>query len=122
MSPEQKPQPVDPSKLSTINSLILQLSMILSDLLTAARATTDSTKLVQINNEYMGIQSCVNMAAQAQAAENDVLFNQATSALKAQAKVLEDMETQVKKIISDAALAGRIAGYIVQALALIAKL
>jgi hypothetical protein len=122
MSPDQSSQPIDPSKLATLNLLIYQLSLLLSDLLTAARATTDQTALTQINNEYMGVQSCLNFAAQAQAAANDTLFNQATSALNTQAKVLEDMETQVKKIISNAALAGRIVGYIVQALALVAKL
>jgi hypothetical protein len=112
----------DPSQLSTINMMIAKLSLAQSDLLTAGRATADDTKLLQINNEYMGLQSCIDQAAQAQAAADDALFKQATDALKTQAKKLDDMEKQIKEIISDVALAGRIAGYIAEAIALVAKL
>jgi hypothetical protein len=112
----------DSSKLSIINEVIEKLSLAQSDLLTAARATADNTKLIQINNEYMAVQSCIDQAAQAQAAEDDALFKQATKDLKTQAQKLEGMEDQIKKIISDVALAGRIVGYIAQAIALIGQL
>jgi hypothetical protein len=112
----------DPSKHSTINEVIEKLSLAQWELLNESRATTDDTKLMKINNEYMAIQSCIDQAAQAQATANDTLFTQATSALKAQAKKLEGLEDQIKQIISDVALAGRIVGYIAQAIALVAKL
>lgn len=112
----------DPSQLSTINTLIEKLSLAQSDLLTAGRATADPTKLQQINEQYDAIQDCIDQAAQAQAAANDTLFNQATSTIKTQAKTLEGMEAQIKSIISDVAVAGRIAGYIAEAIVLVGKL
>jgi hypothetical protein len=122
MAQKQTSKPVDPSKLSTVNQMILQLSNLLSDLLTASRATADATKLIQLNNEYMAIQSCMDQAIQTQAAANDILFKQVTSALKTQATMLQDMEKQINKIVSDVALVGRIVGYITQAIALVDKL
>jgi hypothetical protein len=122
MPEEQTPKPIDPSKLSIINQLIYQLSLILLDLLSAGRATADPTELMQINNEYMAVGTILNQAAQAQAAANDTLFNQVTSTLKTQAKMLEDMETQIKKIVSDVQLAGRVTGYIAEGITLLIKL
>jgi hypothetical protein len=112
----------DPSKLSTINQVIGMLSSAQLDLQNAADATADPDTLDKINAIYKVVQSCMDQAAQAQAAADDALFEQATSALKTQAKMLEGMEAQIKSIISDVALAGRIVGYIAQAIALVAKL
>jgi hypothetical protein len=64
----------------------------------------------------------MNQATQAQVAANDTLFAQATTALKSQAASLQGMEAQITKIISDVALAGKIVGYIVQAIGFVAKL
>lgn len=112
----------DPSQLSTINMLIGKLSQAQSVLQTAADATADPTKLGQINDEHDAIQSCMDQAAQAQAAANDALFKQAISVLKNQGQQLEDTEKQIGKIISDVKLAGEIAGYIAEAIILVAKL
>lgn len=122
MAQDQAEQPVNPSKLSTINLVIFQLSLLLSDLLAAARATADPVRLMQINNEYAAVQTCMNQAVQAQVAANDTLFNQATTFLKTQSSVLEGMEAQIVKIVDDTALVGRIVGYIVQVVTLLAKL
>ena len=113
---------LDTKKISTINQVIGILSQIQADLITAGRETADPAKLIQINNEYMAVQSCMDKAAQAQAAANDELFKQAADAFKSQAKILEGMEEQIKKIISNVALAGRIVGYIVQILTLVGGL
>jgi hypothetical protein len=118
----QTTQPVDPSKLSTINQLIDQLSLLLADLLTAARATADHVKLIKIHNEYAAVQSIMNQAAQAQAAANDTLFNQVISPLKKQAAILQGLESQIKSIVADVALVGRIVGYAAQAIILLSKL
>lgn len=112
----------DSQKLDVITALIDQLSQAQSELMNVGRNTEDNTKLIQINNEYMALQSCMDLAVQAQLATDDALFDQATGTLKNQAKVLDDMEQQIKKIISDIALAAKIVGYIAQAIALIAKL
>jgi hypothetical protein len=119
---EQTPTPVDPADLSTINILIHQLSLLMSELLNAGRNTADPAKLAQINNEMLAIQTLMSQAAQAQAASNDALFGQITQGLKTQASMLAGLEAQVATIVSDAAIAGRIVGYIGQAIALIGRL
>jgi hypothetical protein len=122
MPQDQTAQPIDPAKLSAINQLILLLSQLLSALLNAGRATADTQKLVQINNEYSAVQTCLDQTTQAQAASDGAVFQQATSALKVQAAMLDEMEKKINVIVDDAALAGRIVGYITQAITIIAKL
>lgn len=116
------PGPVNPSDQITATSLAQQLSFLLTSLLQASRATSDPTKLIQLNSEMAAVQTVLNQAAQAQAATNDATFAQAAATLNAQAGVLSGMEAQITTIIADAATAGRAIGYITQALALIAKL
>ena len=116
------PGDIDPIKLSTINLIVYQLSLLLNDLLNAARGTADPTKLIQINNEYAAVQTCMFQASQAQMASDDVSFSQATSVLNSQADMLVGMERQITAIVSDVALAGRIVGYIAQIASLVAKI
>ncbi len=104
-----------------IDTLVTQLSAILSDFLTASRATSDATSLMQIHSEYLAVQTVLNQAVNAQLAADDVIFAQATTVLKTQSKLLDGMEDQIKSVIKDVALAGKIVGYISQALVLIAK-
>ena len=115
-------QPVDPAELSVVNILIHQLSLLMSELLTGGRNTVDPLKLTKINNEMLSVQTLMNQAAQAQAAANDALFGQATQSLKTQAGMLAGLEAQVTSIVADAASAGRIVGYMGQAIALIGQL
>lgn len=116
------PGSVDAAKQSTLNLIVYQLGLLLNDLLTAARNTTDTAKLLQINSEYAAVQTCMFQATQAQMAIDDATFSQATSALDTQSRMLVGMEKQISGIVSDVALAGRITGYLVQAVSLIAKL
>jgi hypothetical protein len=118
----QPTQPVDPAALSIINNLINQLSLLMSELLSAGRNTVDPMKLTQLNNEMLSVQTVMNQASQAQAAANDALFGQVTQGLKTQAGMLAGLEAQVKSIVADAATAGRIVGYIGQAISLIGRL
>jgi len=113
---------IDPADQQTVNLLSHQLNLLLTGFLQASRATTDLTKLLQINNEMMGIQALIDQGAQAQAAADDSAFTQATASLKTQSGMLNDMGAQVAQVVSDADSAGKIVGYITQALALIAKL
>ncbi len=112
----------DPSKMSAVNQLIGILTSAQSDLQDAADATADPDKLDKINAIYKVVQDCMDQAAQAQAAADDAEFKKATGDLKTEAKKLEDKEDEIKKIIADVALAGRIVGYIIQAIALIGSL
>jgi hypothetical protein len=119
MPENQTLPPIDPSKLLAINQLINLLDRILTDLSSAGRATANPTPLIQINNEFMAVKRVMDYAVQAQAAANDILFKQATSVLNTQAGTLQGMAGQVDKIVSDVELAGRIAGYTTQAVALL---
>lgn len=120
--PGSAPASVDPSEQVTLTLLSNQLSLLMAALLQASRSTGEPTKLMQISNEMTAVQSLVAQVAQAQAAANDAVFAQATAALSAQANVLTGMEKQIKTFVTDAGDAGRIVGYIAQAVALIAKL
>jgi hypothetical protein len=120
--PDSGTTPVDPSSQATATLLAHQLSLLLTALLQASRATSDSTRLMQIANEMTGVQTLISQVAQAQAAADDVAFAQATAGLTSEATVLTGMETQITKIVADVGLAGQIVGYVVQALALVAKL
>jgi hypothetical protein len=113
---------VDAAARSDVASLIDNLNLILTQLLGASRASSDPVKLVQIANEMSAIQTLINQAAQAQAAANDSLYNQATTSLKTQATMLQDMAAHIAKIVDDVNRAGTIAGYIAQALAVLGKL
>ena len=113
---------VDPSKLSTTNIIVHQLTLLLTELLIAARATADLAKSIKINSEMMAVQTVLNTAVQAQTAADDDQFSQACQNLNAQAAMLTAMEAQVAAIVADVASAGRIIGYIGQAVALIARL
>jgi hypothetical protein len=119
---DQTTEPVDPAALSIVNILIHQLSLLMSELLNAGRNTADPAKLSQINNEMLSVQTIMNQAAQAQAAANDAVFGQVTQSLKTQAGMLSGLEAQVTSIVADVASAGRIVGYIGQAISLIGQL
>jgi len=120
--PDQTTQPIDPAELSIVNILIHQLSLLLSELLDASRSTVDPTRLIQINNEMLSVQTILTQATQAQAAADDVMFGHVTQALKTQAGMLDGLEDQVTKIVTDVAAAGRIVGYIAEAVSLIDRL
>ena len=120
--PDQGTKAIDGKKLAAVGSLVQQLNLILTELLNASRATAVPAKLMQIANEMSGIQTLINQSAQAQAAANDVVFSSATTSLKTQAQMLEGVEAHIEGIIADANAVGRITGYVVQALAQIAKL
>ena len=109
---------VDPGKFSAVNQIVLPLSALLSDLLDAARQTSDVAKLEQLNAEYAGVQACLFQATQAQTMQDEALFRAATSVLNGQAKTLQQRATHIDALVADAALAGRITSYINEVAAL----
>jgi hypothetical protein len=113
---------LDPSKLSTINQVIGKLTSAQSELQNAATATADPDALDKINDAYAVLQRLIDLRAQAQAAADDAEFKQAISNLKKEAKTLSDTEEEIKKIISIVAQAGRVVGYIAEAIVLISGL
>jgi hypothetical protein len=122
MTPDPNPQPVGGADSATLSDLVKQLSLVLSGILTAARASTDTTAILKLQNEYAATQTLVNQAAQAQVAADDSLFGQAVTGLKAQATMLTDMEDQINAVVKDVETAATIVGYIAQAVTLIGRL
>jgi hypothetical protein len=105
-----------------IDALVTQLSALLADLLTMARGTADPVVLLQINNEYMAVKTVLDQAVNVQLATDDAVFAQATTGLKSQSKLLDGMQAQITSVVKDVALAGKMVGYVSQAVVLIAKL
>ena len=106
----------------TVNTLVTALTTVLGQIVDASRNTSDPTSLLQLHTEYLAVQSILTQAAQAQLANDDVIFGQATTTLKTQSKVLDGMEDQIKGLVKDVDLAAKIISGATQAIALIAKL
>ena len=105
-----------------IDAIVAQLTALQTQLLDLARKSADPTELLQLHTEYLAVQSVLTQAVQAQLASDDTTFSQATITLKAQAKVLDGMEDQIKGLVKDVALAAKIASSVAQVVTLIAKL
>src|SRR5665647_1660894 len=84
-------------------------------LLTESRSTSDTAKLIQINIEYTHLDSYLSQILHAQALADDTEFGNATAALKEQASALAIDQAGIGKIVGDVAIAGKIVGYITQA-------
>ena len=104
-----------------IDTIVTELTSLQGQLLDLSRSMADATALIQLHTEYLAVQTVLNQAAHAQLAADDAVFAQATSTLKDQAKLLDGMENQIKGIVKDVALAGKIVGAVTQVIALIAK-
>ena len=111
---------IDPGKLSTVNQTLLPLSALLSDLLDAARQTTDPAALERLNAEYARVQAC--LFTRLETIEDEALFREATRTLNTQSKTLQDSAVHIESLVADAALAGRITAYINQVATLAATL
>jgi N-dimethylarginine dimethylaminohydrolase len=106
----------------TVLDAVTQIRNAEAALMQASRATSDPTKLLQIRNEYMHLDSMLSQLSQTQAITDDSLFAQTVPALQQQAKSLQAEEAAIEKIVSDAQLAGTIVGYIGQAITLLTSL
>jgi hypothetical protein len=118
----QNPQPVSGADAGTLTDLVNQLSLLLAQILTTERASDDTATIVQLANEYAAVNTLVGQATQAQLATDDALFGQLVSGLKTQSAMLTDMEAKIKSIVTDVAVAGKIVGFIAQAIVLIGRL
>jgi hypothetical protein len=82
----------------------------------------DTLTAIKLTHEYNNLDSYLSELLHAQNAADDVTFANATQALQARADGLEADEKTIKTIIADVATAGKVIGYITQALGFIAKL
>ena len=90
-------------------------------LLEVSRSSSDTAKLIQINTEYTHLDSYLSQILHAQALTDDAEFDNATATLKGQASALAMDQKAIEKIVDDVATAGKIVGYITQAVQIIAK-
>ena len=100
---------------------ITQIRLAEQLLVQASRATSDPATLVKINTEYAHLDSYLSQLLHTLAIADDADFVKATRALKQQATALAAEEAQIKKVVADVGTAAKIAGYIAQAVAFIAK-
>lgn len=121
-APTSSSDATDAEAPSDIDAIVTQLTVLQSELLDLSRNSADPTELLQLHTEYLAVQSVLTQATHAQLASDDGVFTQAATTLKAQAKLLDGMEDQIKGLVKEVALAGKIAGAVTQVLTLIAKL
>jgi negative regulator of replication initiation len=86
------------------------------------RSATETLTAIKLTNEYNNLDSYLSELLQAQNAADDSTFANATEALQSRVTGLQADEKAIKAIVSDVAAAGRVIGYIGQALTFIAKL
>jgi hypothetical protein len=85
------------------------------------QASNDTLQAIKLTHEYNNLDSFLSQLLHAQNAADDASFTNAIDALKTQTDGLEADEKTIKGIIADVATAGKVVGYITQALAFIAK-
>jgi hypothetical protein len=110
------------AQLQTVSDGVSAVRAAQTALLAASRGTNDPTELGQISNEYNYLQSILVQLAQAQVISDDNTFQQATTVLNQEAAGLNAQAAAINGIVSDAQLAGQIAGYIAQAAAALAAI
>jgi negative regulator of replication initiation len=86
------------------------------------QTSNDTLTAVKLTHEYNNLDSYLSELLHAQNAADDATFANATDALKSRTDGLQADEAAIKKIIADVATAGKVVGYITQALGFIAKL
>lgn len=84
--------------------------------------TADADSLATLASVYSHLTSCATTLIQSQTTSDDDLFAHFSTSLQGQASALEADEALIKQIISDAADAGKVLGYLAQAVALIARI
>jgi len=111
-----------PDQQSTIAAAILAIRNAQNLLQQQINASIDILTAIKLTNEYSSLDSHLSQLLHAQNAADDAIFSQAMAPLKSQTGGLQVDETTIKKIVSDVGTAGKIVGYITQALGFIAKL
>jgi vacuolar-type H+-ATPase subunit H len=109
-------------QLQNITAALAQIRSAEQSLDDVISKTADENKLKALATIYDHLTSTANTLIKMQTISDDAIFAKVTSALRAQANVLKADEALIQHIVTDAGKAGKIAGYLVQAATLIAKL
>lgn len=110
------------AQIQTLTNTVSILRAAEALLLQASRATTDLPMLLQINAEYNNLDSWISQLLHTQAVDDDTQFSGAIASLKQQANLLSADEAHIQVIVKDVATAGKIVGYITQAVAFLGAL
>jgi ABC-type phosphate transport system auxiliary subunit len=86
------------------------------------RSSTDALNAIKLTNEYNNLDSYLSELLHAQNAADDVTFANATQALQSRLSGLEADEKAIRSIIADVVIAGKVIGYIADAVKLITAL
>jgi hypothetical protein len=110
------------SQQTTLNGAIDNIRSAEDILTNQIRSSTDALTAIKLTNEYNNLDSYLSELLHAQNAADDTSFSNATTALQSRLSGLEADQKSIKAIINDVATAGKVIGYIGDALKLIAKL
>lgn len=81
--------------------------------------TSGTDNLVALSSVYDQLTTAAASLIRAQTTSDDVVFEQVTTNLKAQAKALAASEDSIKKIVKDMNAAGKVLGFIAQAVSIV---
>ena len=109
-------------QVSDIQAALTQINLAIPPVQAAVGTNPDPNAKYQLT--MLGIQliNIQTTLTQALIAADDAIFATDTSKLNAQATILKGQAANIKALITDVATAGRVIGYITQALALIASI
>ncbi len=85
-------------------------------------ATSETSNLLALSSVYDQLTAMAAALIRVQMIADDEVFEQATTHLKVQANALQASEDSIKKIVKDMAIAGKVLGYIAEAVTIVAKL
>jgi negative regulator of replication initiation len=111
-----------PSEQTALNAAIDAIRSAEGVLTDQIRGSTDALTAIKLTNEYNNLDSYLSEILHAQNAADDASFANATAALQSRLSGLEADEKAIKALISDVTTAGKVIGYIADALKWIAKL
>lgn len=94
-----------------VNSIRLAEKMLLDE----SRATSDVSRLIQINTEYTHLDSYMSQILHVQALTDDAEFGNAVAALQSQVSALHVEQQAITNIVADVEKAAKIVGYIARA-------
>jgi hypothetical protein len=111
-----------PAQLTTIQSALAKINPAIPAVQAAVGQTSDPAEKLQLTQFSILLTNIQTALTEAQIATDNGVFAADTAKLNAQAAVLKKQAADIKSILKAVDTAGKIAGYITQVLAFIAKI
>jgi hypothetical protein len=109
-------------QVAAVSSAIMAIRNAQILLTQQIRTASETLIAIKLTHEYNNLDSCLSSLLQAQNAADDTVFVATTGRIKSTADSLKADAATVQSMIKDVQIAGKLIGYVTQALALIAKL